>query len=138
MTESIVRYSGEIPEWTSKTYSVEQLIEFINSWRVQIEVDGGEINFAGGSNVKFIFNITNSQSNIEDFGSGDGMDIEVVDHGFGSGDIVTIDISIPGEEDNRNTAKVGGLDDTSGELRVRAMGSVLTLFTAFAILLSFV
>ena len=117
---------------------MEQLIEFINSWRVQIEVDGGEINFAGGSDVKFIFNITNSQSNIEDFGSGDGMDIEVVDHGFGSGDIVTIDISIPGEEDDRNTAKVGGLDDTSGELRVRAMGSVLTLFTAFAILLSFV
>ena len=89
---------------------------------------------------KITLNVTSSQSSLEEFGSGDGMGGPGDNGDFnGSGDIVTIDMTIPGEDDeNKGLGKVSGLDGESGELRAQVIGYVITLCTAFALLLSFV
>ena len=97
-----------------------------------IEADRTEI-------LKIMFNVTNSQSNIEEFGSGDGMGNPGVNNEIGSGEIVTIEVNIPGgeEEDIKSPGNVGGLGGVSGELRVQVVGYIITLCTAFAIFFSF-
>lgn len=132
--DPIVRYTGLITDWSSSKYSVQELAKFIDSWRAVIEID----------NVlfKWVFNVTNSHSSIEEFGSGDGLPDGtggpgVVDE-FGSGDIVTIEDSIPGGGEDEDVANVGGLGGLSGELRVQMVGCIAALCTALAVLLSFV
>jgi hypothetical protein len=132
MTDPIVRYTGQISDWSSPKYTVEQLSKFINSWRAVIEVDLNEI-------VKLSLNVTNSHSIVEELGSGDGGPGPggVTDHDdWGSG-IVTIEDSIPGDgddggkdEEDKDLANVGGLDGgVSGELRLQVVG----YFTAVCI-----
>ena len=132
MADPIVRYTGQISDWNSLNYTIEQLSKFINSWRPLIEVDASEL-------VKITFTVTDSHSSIEDFGSGDGMlSTGGVNDGFGSGEMVTF--VMPGdeeEEENRGTANIGGLG-VSGEPRLQVIRYVTALSTAFAILLSFV
>lgn len=129
MTDPIVRYTGQISDWSSPKYTVEQLSKFINSWRAVIEVDFNEI-------VKFSFNITNSHTIVEELGSGDGGP----DPEDGSGEIVTIEDSISGDgdgkdEEDKDLANVGGL--VSGELRLQVVGYFTALcIAALALLLS--
>ena len=125
--DPIVRYTGLITDWSSSTYSVQELAKFIDSWKAVIEIDNGLF--------KWVFNVTNSHSSIEEFGSGDGLPDGTggpgVGDDFGSGDIATIEDSIAGDED---IANVGGL---SGELRVQMVGCIAALCMALAVLLSF-
>lgn len=125
--DPIVRYTGVITDWISSKYTVQELAKFIDSWTAVIEIDNGLF--------KIVFNVTNSYSSIEEFGSGDGLPDGTGGPGvgdeFGSGDIATIEESIPGDED---IANVGGL---SGELRVQMVGCIAALCMALAVLLSF-
>ena len=136
MTDPIVRYTGQISDWSSpgSKYTVEQLSEFIRSWRAKIEVNATQYN------IKFTFSVTNSLSTIEEHGSGDGEPGPgAVNEEFGSGDINTIDGIIPGdggkEEEGKGVANVGGL--ASGELRLQVAGYITALSIALAILLNF-
>lgn len=137
MADPIVRYSGQISEWTSPKYTTQQLAKFIETWRAVIEVDASEL-------VKFIFNVTASHTIIEEFGSGDGMGGTAVvndNDQFGSGDITTIEDSIPGgedEEQSKGVANIGELDGISGGLRVQTIGYITAICTALAAMLSFV
>ena len=132
MADPIVRYTGQISDWTSSKYTIKQLSNFIDSWRALIKVDRNTI-------VKVTFNVTNSHSSIEDFGSGDGMLSTGGTDDVGSGEMVTF--VMPGdekEEENKETGKISGLDGESGEPRVQVIGHITALCTALAILLSLV
>lgn len=132
MANLIVRYTGQISDWTSSNYTIEQLSKFINSWRALIEVDANAI-------VKLTFDVTNSHSSIEDFGSGDGMlSTGRADDGFGSGMVTFVMPEDEKEEENKETGKISGLDGESGEPRVQVIGHITALCTALAILFSFV
>ena len=136
---SLVRYSGQISYWSSVTYSVKQLAEFIESWRASIQVEGKDGGFTFNKlDFKFTFNITSSQ--VDYGGSGDGAGVEVVE--FGSADITTIDLGGPDEdveEAEKDAVKVSELEGESGEPRSRVVGLVsVILCTALAIAACFV
>ena len=133
MADPIVRYTGQISDWNSPKYTIEQLSKFISSWTAEIEVSLNEF-------INFTFSITKSHSTIEEHGSGDGEPGPgVVDEEFGSGNIVTIDGVLPGdgekEEESKEVANVGGLE--SGELRIQVVGYITALCIALTVLLNF-
>lgn len=133
MADPIVRYTGQISDWNSPKYTIEQLSKFISFWTAEIEVSLNEF-------INFTFSITNSHSTIEEHGSGDGEPGPgVADEEFGSGNIVTIDGVLPGdgekEEESKEVANVGGLE--SGELRIQVVGYITALCIALTVLLNF-
>ena len=133
MADPIVRYTGQISDWNSPKYTIEQLSKFISSWTAEIEVSLNEF-------INFTFSITKSHSTIEEHGSGDGEPGPgVVDEEFGSGNIVTINGVLPGdgekEEESKEVANVGGLE--SGELRIQVVGYITALCIALTVLLNF-
>lgn len=133
MADPIVRYTGQISDWNSPKYTIEQLSKFISSWTAEIEVSLNEF-------INFTFSITKSHSTIEEHSSGDGEPGPgVVDEEFGSGNIVTIDGVLPGdgekEEESKEVANVGGLE--SGELRIQVVGYITALCIALTVLLNF-
>ena len=78
-THSNIHYYGEIQHWTSSEYSVEQLVQFLDSWRPLFVIEGSDINFVIIPSFNFTFNGTNMRTTMvnlnedNDMGSGGGV-----------------------------------------------------------------
>ena len=143
-----VEYSGEIPNWTSTTYSVHRLQQFLTSWCAVITISGSDLKF-GFPEVGFIFNVTQTQVTpiTKAFGSGEVTNSVISEDDMGSGMSGTSDIDILVTGTVESDVEVEKTPDNvlvpkdnlrAGQIRPRAFVFIVTLYTALAILLSFV
>lgn len=139
---NLIKYSAEIPDWSSTTYDVQKLSDFLNSWRGVVVVNGEDVGFAF-ENVKFMYNVTGTQVIIvteESSGDGPTVNIDDIDLGSGDGDTGTIQSIV--DENKTGGVNEGvipiGLDGTSGGERVRVVGAMMVLSVALATVLSYI
>lgn len=140
-TLPVIKYSGEIPNWSSTTYNVQKLAQFLSSWSTVVQVDGSVFGIPQ-MDFKFLFNVTDAQSIIV-------SEIDGIDEADGSGDepgsgeegeMTTIETKVEENktDDIREVVIPVGLDGTSRGERIRFVGAVVTLSVALASVLSFV